>query len=75
VCSSDLRHLVRFFVEKLSKEMGRHAEFSEAALELLERWRWPGNVRELDNEVRRAIALTSGVIGPQDLSPAIQKGT
>jgi DNA-binding NtrC family response regulator len=41
---------------------------------LLERWRWPGNVRELENEIRRALALSSGTIGPDDLSPAVRKG-
>ncbi|MCC6409506.1 MAG: sigma-54-dependent Fis family transcriptional regulator [Planctomycetes bacterium] len=70
----DVRHLVRYLLQKVGKEMGRDAELSEEALQLLERWRWPGNVRELDNEIRRAVALTPGVIGPKDLSPAIQKG-
>ncbi|MBI5431487.1 MAG: sigma-54-dependent Fis family transcriptional regulator [Planctomycetes bacterium] len=70
----DVRHLVRYLLQKVGKEMGRDAELSEEALQLLERWRWPGNVRELDNEIRRSVALTPGVIGPKDLSPAIQKG-
>jgi transcriptional regulator with GAF, ATPase, and Fis domain len=32
---------------------------------------WPGNVRELENEIVRAAALSSGIIGLSDLSPAI----
>jgi two-component system, NtrC family, response regulator AtoC len=70
----DVRHLVRYFLAKVSKEMGRAAELSEEAMVLLERWTWPGNVRELENEIRRAVALSPGVIGPRDLSPAVQKG-
>jgi len=71
----DVRHLVRLFLESSAKETGREARVTEEALRLLERWRWPGNVRELENEIRRAVALSaSGVIGPDDLSPALRKG-
>jgi transcriptional regulator with GAF, ATPase, and Fis domain len=68
----DVRHLVRFFLERVNAEMGRGSTIDEEALGLLERWRWPGNVRELENEIRRAVALSSGGIGPADLSPAIR---
>ena len=67
----DVRHLVRFFAGRIGEEMGREVEVTEAALELLERWRWPGNVRELENEIRRTAALSRGPVGPEDLSPAI----
>jgi transcriptional regulator with GAF, ATPase, and Fis domain len=72
--AGDVRHLVRFFLERLSKEMGREAEITPAALAKLEAWRWPGNVRELENEMRRAVALTRGVIDASDLSPHILAG-
>jgi transcriptional regulator with GAF, ATPase, and Fis domain len=68
----DVLHLARFFLESVGREMGRQAEIAPEALALLERWRWPGNVRELENEVRRAVALTRGRIGPEDLSPPIR---
>jgi transcriptional regulator with GAF, ATPase, and Fis domain len=68
----DVRHLVRSFLGRINAEMGRNATLEEEALARLERWRWPGNVRELENEIRRAVALSSGTIGPADLSPAIQ---
>jgi transcriptional regulator with GAF, ATPase, and Fis domain len=68
----DVRHLVRYFLERVNVEMGRSATIEEAALALLERWRWPGNVRELENEIRRAVALSGGTIRPADLSPAIR---
>ena len=70
----DVRHLVRFFLERMKSEMGREAAVTEEALALLERWRWPGNVRELENEIRRAVALSpTGVVGPSDLSPALRQ--
>ena len=68
----DVRHLVRFFVQHLGREMGREATMTDEALQLLERWRWPGNVRELENEIRRTLALSDGTIRPQDLSPSIR---
>jgi transcriptional regulator with GAF, ATPase, and Fis domain len=69
----DVRFLTSFFLAKIGREMGREARITDEALSVLERWRWPGNVRELENEIRRAVALTNGVIGPQDLSPALRK--
>jgi transcriptional regulator with GAF, ATPase, and Fis domain len=68
----DVKHLVRFFLDALSKESGRGPGISPEALAALERWRWPGNVRELENEIRRCVALSSGVIRPEDLSPQIR---
>jgi len=68
----DVRHLVRFFLERMKGELGREASVTDEALTLLERWRWPGNVRELENEIRRAVALSNGTIGPADLSPPIR---
>ncbi len=71
----DVRHLVRFFLQRVNKEMGREVSLDEEALKLMERWRWPGNVRELENEIRRAVALSAdGSIGPASLSPAIRAG-
>lgn len=70
--AGDVRHLVRFFGERLGAEMGRNVTLTEGALKALEAWRWPGNVRELENEMRRAVALTSGRIDVDDLSPHIR---
>jgi transcriptional regulator with GAF, ATPase, and Fis domain len=68
----DVRHLVRFFLDLMEKEMARRCTITPEALELLERWRWPGNVRELENEIRRTVALSDGTIKPSDLSPQIR---
>ena len=68
----DVVHLVRFLLELVGKEMGRTASVTPEAMALLERWRWPGNVRELENEIRRAMALSSGPIGPAELSDVVR---
>jgi transcriptional regulator with GAF, ATPase, and Fis domain len=70
----DVRHLVRYFLERMKSELGREASVTDEALALLERWRWPGNVRELENEIRRAVALSGPVIGPEDLSATLRAG-
>ncbi len=69
--TGDVRHLVRFFVERTAKELGRDLRVTPEALAALEAWRWPGNVRELENELRRAAALSDGIIRRGDLSPRI----
>jgi two-component system nitrogen regulation response regulator GlnG len=43
-------------------------KISEAAAQVLLRYRWPGNVRELRNVIRRACLLASDVIEPEHLS-------
>ncbi|HTF90984.1 MAG TPA: sigma-54 dependent transcriptional regulator [Planctomycetota bacterium] len=68
----DIVHLVRFLLDLVGKEMGRTAMVTPEAMGLLERWRWPGNVRELENEIRRAMALSSGPIGPAELSEVVR---
>jgi transcriptional regulator with GAF, ATPase, and Fis domain len=70
----DVRHLVRFFLERMKSELGREASVTDEALALLERWRWPGNVRELENEIRRAVALSGPTIGADDLSATLRAG-
>jgi transcriptional regulator with GAF, ATPase, and Fis domain len=69
----DVRHLAQFFLDRFGGEMGRPTRVTEDAMTALERWRWPGNVRELENEIRRGVALSNGVIGPADLSPALRR--
>jgi DNA-binding NtrC family response regulator len=45
---------------------------SQAALEVLLRYRWPGNVRELENVVERAVLMAPGdVITPENLPAAL----
>ncbi|HED66867.1 MAG TPA: sigma-54-dependent Fis family transcriptional regulator [Planctomycetes bacterium] len=71
--AGDVALLARFLLGRVSREVaGAPRSLSPEALELLETYPWPGNVRQLENELRRAAALSDGVIGPEDLSPEIQ---
>ncbi|MCP3916849.1 MAG: AAA domain-containing protein [bacterium] len=72
--AGDIALLVRWFLARLESEFGRKAGMEPEALAALEAWRWPGNVRELENELRRCVALTSGSISVEDLSPRITAG-
>ena len=65
----DILDLANELVEEARVELGRPCrKISEAAAEVLLRYRWPGNVRELRNVIRRAILLASDVIDPEHLS-------
>lgn len=62
------RHLLARFTAVHQK---RIADFSDRALQALERHDWPGNVRELENLVERGVILASlgGVIEAEHLFP------
>jgi DNA-binding NtrC family response regulator len=65
----DILDLANGFRVEASMEVGRPCrEISEAGAEVLLRYHWPGNVRELRNVIRRAVVLTSDVIGPEHFS-------
>ncbi len=56
----DIVPLVRFFVDKYSKKMGRTIrEIPETALKKLHSYNFPGNVRELENIIERSIILSN----------------
>src|SRR5438046_315399 len=66
---ADLLHLATESLPEACMELGRPCrKISEAAVQVLLRYRWPGNVRELRNVIRRAILLASDVIEPEHLS-------
>jgi len=64
----DVRHLARFFLAHVSRELGREIAIADDALAALERWRWPGNVRELENVLRRAAVFAKDEIRAADLA-------
>lgn len=73
--AGDVRHLIRFFIERAAAAQGEPARGIGAdAVAALEAWSWPGNIRELENEVQRAVALSQDTIGLSDLSPRIAVG-
>ena len=59
----DIPGLVRHFVRKFSREMGRQIEtIPPAVMEVLKLHDWPGNIRELQNFVERAVILSRGAV-------------
>jgi Nif-specific regulatory protein len=72
---ADLPLLATFFLRKYSKEMGRDIEtLSPEAMRALTAYDWPGNVRELENEIKRAVVLSSGNrVEADDLSESIRQ--
>jgi two-component system response regulator PilR (NtrC family) len=65
----DISLLVSHFIDKISKEVGKHVRgVTPEALALLEQYHWPGNIRELENVIERAIVLGNGdLIGIEEL--------
>lgn len=60
----DIPLLVRHFVRKSARRMGRYIEIipTETA-EALKQWHWPGNIRELENMIERSVILSdAGVL-------------
>jgi two-component system response regulator HydG len=55
---ADIPLLIHHFACAFAAELGRPAPgFSDAALEVLRRYRWPGNVRELQNVIQRFVVM------------------
>jgi len=58
---SDIPMLVRHFVDKHSRRMGKTVSYiPQDAMDALVRSSWPGNIRELENFIERAVILTRG---------------
>ena len=57
----DIPMLVNYFVDKISKRMGKSIEIVPVSvMDALRRYHWPGNVRELENVLERAVISSSG---------------
>lgn len=67
--SDDIPLLLNYFLEQSVKRLGRPPmQFAKETVKELSAYSWPGNIRELENEVERAVALsTTGAIAPEDL--------
>ncbi len=60
---SDIPMLVRYFVQRFSRKMGKRIEtIPHKVMDSLTRYSWPGNVRELENLMERAVILTNGPV-------------
>jgi formate hydrogenlyase transcriptional activator len=59
--AEDIPLLVRYFVQKFSRQLNKPIEYIPAeAMEALTHYSWPGNVRELENLIERAVLLSPG---------------
>ena len=59
----DLPLLVRHYVRRFSRELGREVrEVSPEALERLRGYSWPGNIRELQSVLKKALLQASGTV-------------
>jgi PAS domain S-box-containing protein len=57
----DIALLVDFFVDKISKRLGKSIEsIPTSVMNILQDYHWPGNVRELENVLERAVINSSG---------------
>ncbi|MBN1980974.1 MAG: sigma-54-dependent Fis family transcriptional regulator [Chitinivibrionales bacterium] len=55
---NDIVILANHFIKKYAHEIGRdELDFSEKAMEALQRYHWPGNVRELQNLIKRLMVM------------------
>ncbi|MBL8896460.1 MAG: sigma 54-interacting transcriptional regulator [Planctomycetes bacterium] len=74
--AGDVRLLADYFLRQAQRDAPqRELALDESALAALEAFPWPGNVRQLENELRRAFALSDGLVRRADLSPEIQRAT
>ncbi|MGB3150866.1 MAG: sigma-54 dependent transcriptional regulator [Maribacter sp.] len=65
---SDIPLLVQKFLRKYGVEYkDRLLRIAPEAVQVLERYHWPGNIRELENIVQRAVIMSDGIIGVEDL--------
>jgi two-component system response regulator PilR (NtrC family) len=73
--AEDLRLLINYFVQRLSREMERPIEgVSADAMRLLLNYSYPGNVRELQNIIERAVTLERDrIISAEVLPYQLQK--
>jgi transcriptional regulator with GAF, ATPase, and Fis domain len=64
---------ISLVVQHLIKKHGAGAKVrvTQAAMDRLVAYAWPGNVRQLENEIRRALVLSDGVIDREHLTPDI----
>ena len=70
----DVAPLVRHYMDFFGRENNvRPKRITEAALDLLQRYRWKGNIRELRNTVERLIIMTGAdTIDAADLPDALR---
>src|SRR6202011_4360289 len=72
----DLPLLATHLLERAAQRLTRQpAVLSPEALRCLWTYPWPGNIRELQHVLEGAMVLSDGVILPEHLPPAVQRGS
>src|SRR5438477_326668 len=57
--AEDLPLLVRYFVQRFSRQLNKNVEYIPAeVMDALAHYSWPGNVRELENLIERTVLLS-----------------
>ncbi len=72
----DIERLVEYFMNRLTREMGKHdiEGIAPSALKMLVNYSWPGNVRELQSVVRQCMLNATGtVIDPGCVPPHVRE--
>ncbi len=68
----DIPLLVRHFIEKYDRRLGKKVEgIDDDALQLLVDYAWPGNIRELENLMERSVLFADGPTHPRRLPPRL----
>lgn len=70
----DIPLLANYFIETISREMGRKIDSIEVSvMQMLKKYSWPGNIRELRNIIERLVVMAQdGKISGDDLPLEIQ---
>ena len=64
----DIPELIAYFVENIAAEMGKQApNFTQDAIEELQKYSWTGNIRELHNVIERLVILCGNEIDGDDV--------
>jgi DNA-binding NtrC family response regulator len=72
----DLPILVKLFVKRFSKELGREIrEVSDETMARLREYSWPGNIRELQSVLKQAILRSTGHVLLPSFLPELPSGS
>ncbi|HAK87754.1 MAG: hypothetical protein A2X55_09535 [Nitrospirae bacterium GWB2_47_37] len=73
--TDDIPILLNHFLEECSRRFGRpRMRLASDIVKALTGYHWPGNVRELENEIEKAVALsTADTITVHDISETVRK--
>jgi transcriptional regulator with GAF, ATPase, and Fis domain len=68
----DMPDLIAHFLTKYVPSGAAPPRLDPRAMQCLLQYSWPGNVRQLENELRRALVLSEGVVDVEHFSDAVR---